>query len=59
VGVKTYLVRFKQPGMIPQLVIADRAEIRGGNIVMLDANGETVAMFSAELVDSWITREPR
>jgi len=59
VGIKTYLVRFKRPGMISQLVIADSAEIRGESLIMFDAKGETVAMFLADVVESCTTREPQ
>jgi hypothetical protein len=53
VSVKTYLVRFRSPGMIAQLVIAASAEIEGDQIVMRDSQGEMVASFSMDLVESW------
>lgn len=52
-SVKTYFVQFKPSGMIAQLVIAASAEIEGDHIVMRDSQGEMVASFSMDLVESW------
>jgi small ligand-binding sensory domain FIST len=52
-SVKTYLVQFKPSGMIAQLVIATSAEIEGDQIVMRGSQGEMVASFSMDFVESW------
>jgi hypothetical protein len=57
VSVKTYLVRFRSPGMIAQLVIAASAEIEGDHIVMRDSQREIVAQFQIEVVESWTASE--
>ena len=50
---KTYLVRFKNPAISTQPVVASRAEIRGDHIVMLDAEDRLVALFWMSIVESW------
>ena len=50
---KTYLVRFKNPAISTQPVVASRAEIQGDHIVMLDAEGRLVALFWMSIVESW------
>ncbi len=50
---KTYLVRFKNPAISTQPVVACRAEIQGDHIVMLDAEGRLVALFWMSIVESW------
>ena len=52
-GSKTYLVRFKNPAISTQPVIASRAEIQGDHIVMLDAEDRLVALFWMSIVESW------
>ena len=50
---KTYLVRFKPPGLGLITVIAARAELRGEHIALLDSKGKLAALFLMEMVDSW------
>ena len=50
---KTYLVRFKNPAISTQPLVAYRAEIQGDHIVMFDANGKLVALFWMTIVESW------
>lgn len=50
---KTYLVRFKNPSISIQPVVASRAEIQGEHIVMLDSEGRLVALFWMAIVESW------
>jgi hypothetical protein len=50
---KTYLVRFKNPAISIQPVIASRAEIQGDHIVMHDSEGRLVALFWMPIVESW------
>jgi hypothetical protein len=52
-GSKTYLVRFKNPAISTQPVVASRAEIRGDHIVMLDSEDRLVALFWMSIVESW------
>jgi hypothetical protein len=53
IGEKTYLVRFKNPAISMQPVIASRAEIQGDHIVMHDSEGRLVALFWMGIVESW------
>ena len=50
---KTYIVRFKNPVISTQPVIASRAEIHGDHVVMLDSEGRLVALFWIAIVESW------
>jgi hypothetical protein len=50
---KTYIVRFKNPAISTQPVVASRAEIQGDPIVMHDAQGRLVALFWMAIVESW------
>jgi hypothetical protein len=50
---KTYLVRFRNPAISIQPVVASRAEIQGDHIVMLDSEGRLVALFWMAIVESW------
>jgi hypothetical protein len=50
---KTYLVRFKNPAISIQPVVASRAEIQGDHIVMLDSEGRLVALIWMGIVESW------
>jgi hypothetical protein len=52
-GDKTYLVRFKNPAISTQPLVAYRAEIQGDHIVMFDSNGRLVALFWMAIVESW------
>jgi hypothetical protein len=50
---KTYIVRFKNPAISTQPVVASRAEIQGDHVVMHDAEGRLVALFWMAIVESW------
>jgi hypothetical protein len=50
---RTYLFRFKSPGLSTQPVTAASAEIQGDHIVLLDSHGKLVALFSMDIVESW------
>jgi hypothetical protein len=50
---KTYLVRFKNPAISTEPVVAVRAAILGDYIVMHDAEGRLVALFFMPIVESW------
>jgi hypothetical protein len=50
---KTYLVRFKNPAISTQPLVAHRAEIQGDHIVMFDSDGRLVALFWLAIVESW------
>ena len=50
---KTYLVRFKNPAISTQPLVAHRAEIQGDHVVMFDADGRLVALFWLAIVESW------
>jgi hypothetical protein len=50
---KTYLVRFKNPAISTQPLVAYRAEIQGDHIVMFDSYGKLVALFSMAIIESW------
>lgn len=50
---KTFIVRFKRPEISTQPVIAERAEIQGDHLVLLDSKGELAALFLMEIVESW------
>ena len=50
---KTFIVRFKPVELVPQLVIAERAEFQGEHLVFLDDSSQFVALFLAEIVESW------
>jgi hypothetical protein len=50
---RIYIVRFKNPNISTQPVIASRAEIQGDHVVMHDAEGRLVALFWMAIVESW------
>jgi hypothetical protein len=50
---KTYIVRFKNPAISTQPVLASRAEIQGDHVVMHDSEGRLVALFWMTIVESW------
>jgi hypothetical protein len=55
---KTYLVRFKELNVHPQLVKADRFEIHGDHLAFLRADGELSALFLFEIVRDWLEVNP-
>jgi hypothetical protein len=50
---KRYLVRFKESGLSPAVVEAQRVEIHGEHLVFLRADGELSALFLVEIVKDW------
>jgi hypothetical protein len=50
---KTYLVRFKESGLTPALVEAERVEVHGEHLVFLRSSGELSALFLVEIVKDW------
>ena len=50
---KTYLVRFKEPELAPQLVRAASVEVHGEHLAFLQSGGELSAMFMFESVRDW------
>jgi hypothetical protein len=50
---KTYLIRFKHPGLSSQPVTAASAEIHAEHIALLDSKGKLAALFLMEAVESW------
>jgi hypothetical protein len=48
-----YLVRFKESGLCPVLVEAEKVEVHGEHLVFLRASGELSAMFLFEIVEDW------
>jgi hypothetical protein len=50
---KTYVVRFKESGVGPQLVRAERVEIHGEHLVFLRSDGRLSALFLFEIVKYW------
>jgi hypothetical protein len=55
---KTYLVRFKESNVPPQLVRANRFEFHGDNLAFLRADGELSALFLFEIVKDWLEVNP-
>jgi len=55
---RVFLVRFKPAELAPQSFTADRVEFQGDHLILLNSSGKPVAMFLAEIVESWneITR---
>ena len=49
----TFQIRFRSPELTLQHVIAARAEIRGGHLVLFNAQGTLAALFSLDIVESW------
>lgn len=50
---KTYLVRFKESDLGPQLVRADSVEIHGEHLVFLRSDGKPSALFLFETIKYW------
>lgn len=50
---KTYLVRFKSPGLGPQQVVAAKAEIQEEHLVFVSSDGKLAALFLMEIVEGW------
>jgi hypothetical protein len=50
---KTYLVKFKNPDLAPQLVKAATIEIHGEHLVFCRVDGEIAALFLLEIVEDW------
>jgi hypothetical protein len=50
---KTYLVRFKAPDTVPELVVAEDIQIHGEHLIFLNSKGDLAALFLLEIVESW------
>jgi hypothetical protein len=50
---KTYLVRFKEPDLAPQIVKAATVEIHGQHLVFCLHDGGLSALFLLEIVKDW------
>jgi hypothetical protein len=51
---KTFLIRFKLATYLsPRRVLAERAEIRGEHLILLNSEDKLAALFLLEIVDSW------
>jgi hypothetical protein len=50
---KTFIVRFKSPELVPQTFVAERAEFQGEHIVLLGSGGRLAALMLADIVESW------
>jgi hypothetical protein len=55
---KTYLVRFKESNVPPQLVRANRFEFHGDHLAFLRADGELSALFLFEIVKDRLEVNP-
>ena len=55
---KTYLVRFKESNVPPQLVRGNRFEIHGDHLAFLMADGQLSALFLFEIVLDWLEVNP-
>jgi hypothetical protein len=55
---KTYLVRFKESDLGPQLVRADSVEIHEEHLAFLRSDGELSALFLFEIVRDWSEVDP-
>jgi hypothetical protein len=50
---KIYVIRFKDPQLGIQPVIAESAEIHGEHIALLNSKGKLAALFLTEVIESW------
>lgn len=50
---KTFIVRFKQPDLAIQPVVAERAEFQAEHLVLIDAQGRLAALFVLDVIESW------
>jgi hypothetical protein len=50
---RTFIVRFKVPGLGTQRVMATNAEVHAEHIVLLNSTGKLAALFLMEVVESW------
>jgi hypothetical protein len=55
---KTYLVRFKELHVHPQLVRAATIEIHGDHLAFLRLDGELSALFLFKIVKDWQEIDP-
>lgn len=53
-----YLVRFKEAGLPPELVIAASTEFQGEHLVFLRSDGSLAALFVLDVVESWSEVKP-
>jgi hypothetical protein len=50
---KTYIVRFKSPEISTNVVVAASVEVHGEDLAFLNSDGELVARFLFETIESW------
>jgi hypothetical protein len=50
---RTYLVRFKESDVPPELVTAASFDVNGEHLVFLRSNGGLSALFLLEIVKDW------
>jgi hypothetical protein len=50
---KTYIIRFKHPDISTDVVVAASVEVHGEDLAFLNSNGELVAQYLFEVVESW------
>jgi hypothetical protein len=55
---KTYMVRFKESDVDPQLVRAASIAIHGEHLAFLRSDGELSALFLFEIVKDWSEIDP-
>jgi hypothetical protein len=59
-GDKRYLVKFKtSTGLGSQVFVAETAEIQDDHLVLLNSDGNLVALFLFEVVESWFEADLR
>jgi hypothetical protein len=50
---RTFIVKFKPPELTLLTVAAERAEIQGDHLALLDSQGGLAGLFLMEVVESW------
>ena len=57
-SVRTYLVRFKETVLPPDLVFAVDVELHGEHVVFLRSDGSLAALFTLDILDGWTELKP-
>ncbi len=55
---KTYIVRFKTPDIVTDVVNAARVEVQGEHLAFVNSKGRLAALFLFESVESWSELPP-
>ena len=50
---KTYIVRFKTPDIVTDVVVAASVEVHGEDLAFVNSKGELAALYLFESVESW------